>query len=293
MTPWTPEFQAPNATPDAGAQAFAGLGDVIRQVVQAHQAATARKSAQKVADLKLAEETPSTAAGSIFPGAPSGLNLTRAEAARGWEKRAEIDAARRAAAAAKGGSSGMPMTPGRKAADTTFGRDYVDFSTTGQPAAEKGLSALQGAREELRTKGKDLTGSLQGSLPDSLLSIYNPEALAVKERIRGAVQNTLKATLGSAFTEAEGERIFNNAFNPRLSPEENINRLDRIIGELQAQKTSKENMGQYFEEKGTLTGYQQPRNSAPSGGPRIGEIEEGHRFKGGNPADPNAWEPVQ
>jgi hypothetical protein len=28
------------------------------------------------------------------------------------------------------------------------------------------------------------------------------------------------------------------------------------------------------------------------GGPQVGTIEEGYRFKGGNPADPSAWEPV-
>ncbi len=28
------------------------------------------------------------------------------------------------------------------------------------------------------------------------------------------------------------------------------------------------------------------------GGPQLGQVEDGYRFKGGNPADPNAWEPV-
>jgi hypothetical protein len=30
----------------------------------------------------------------------------------------------------------------------------------------------------------------------------------------------------------------------------------------------------------------------PQQGPQVGAVEDGYRFKGGNPADPNAWEPV-
>ena len=32
-----------------------------------------------------------------------------------------------------------------------------------------------------------------------------------------------------------------------------------------------------------------PQNS----GPKVGDVEQGHRFKGGNPADPNSWEKVK
>jgi len=35
-----------------------------------------------------------------------------------------------------------------------------------------------------------------------------------------------------------------------------------------------------------------PAAAAPSASPRPGTVEDGYRFKGGNPADPNAWEPV-
>lgn len=34
-------------------------------------------------------------------------------------------------------------------------------------------------------------------------------------------------------------------------------------------------------------------SNAATGGPKVGAIEEGHKFKGGNPADPNNWELVK
>jgi hypothetical protein len=34
-------------------------------------------------------------------------------------------------------------------------------------------------------------------------------------------------------------------------------------------------------------------SGGPAALPKVGEIQDGHRFKGGNPADPNAWEKVR
>lgn len=45
---------------------------------------------------------------------------------------------------------------------------------------------------------------------------------------------------------------------------------------------------------GQQNGTSRPNTAAPAApaAPAIGAIEDGHRFKGGNPADPNSWEPV-
>jgi len=40
-------------------------------------------------------------------------------------------------------------------------------------------------------------------------------------------------------------------------------------------------------------GDDQGSAAAPASGPKVGQVEDGHRFKGGNPADPNSWEAVQ
>lgn len=54
--------------------------------------------------------------------------------------------------------------------------------------------------------------------------------------------------------------------------------------------------GTYTDDKGNVRQKQlpdlpQPEQSA-QGIPAVGMIEDGHRFKGGNPADPSAWEPI-
>jgi hypothetical protein len=36
----------------------------------------------------------------------------------------------------------------------------------------------------------------------------------------------------------------------------------------------------------------QPMGAPAAGAPQPGQVEDGYRFKGGNPADPNAWEPI-
>lgn len=49
---------------------------------------------------------------------------------------------------------------------------------------------------------------------------------------------------------------------------------------------------EYVDEKGNTRRRSALNLSPTQGGPKPGVVEDGYRFKGGNPADPNAWEKV-
>lgn len=154
---------------------------------------------------------------------------------------------------------GMPqLTKGQEAADTAFGKEYADYQAGGGKAGiEKNIGLLSGAVENLKS-GKAKTGGWTTKIPglssDVVQEALNPEMIAARDSIRGAIQNTLRQTLGPQFTEKEGTDIFNRAFNPRLSPQENIRRAEAVIQELQTRIDAKDKSVRQFEQAGTLRG---------------------------------------
>jgi hypothetical protein len=156
-------------------------------------------------------------------------------------------------------SFGIPqLTVGQEAADKAFGKEYSDYQAGGGRAGlERNIGLLGGAVEKLKT-GQAKTGGWTTKIPglssDVVQESINPEMIAARDAIRGAIQSTLRQTLGAAFTEKEGQAIFERAFNPRLSPEENVKRAQSVIQELQAQVDAKDKSVRQFEQAGTLRG---------------------------------------
>ena len=62
---------------------------------------------------------------------------------------------------------------------------------------------------------------------DFARGFFDPESQEVVDNLRSVVQKQLKAILGGAFSQAEGERLIANAYNPMLKPEQNIKRIQR------------------------------------------------------------------
>jgi hypothetical protein len=72
-----------------------------------------------------------------------------------------------------------------------------------------------------------------------------------------------------------------------------LNTLKPGLGDTYAQNYAQNGggLGTIFKDPATGQSYAIGGGAAPSG-PQPGAIEDGYRFKGGNPADPSAWEPV-
>ena len=155
------------------------------------------------------------------------------------------------------------LTVGEETIDREFAKDIVSLN----PAdINKGLTQLREASARLGGTAKDedgkaiepedLTGAMIGLMPDAFNDIINPQASEVKEAVEEVVQRNLRLVLGAAFSQKEGERLINRAYNIRLSEEENKKRVDRLIKSIESAMKEKQAQARYFNENSTLKGYQ-------------------------------------
>lgn len=175
----------------------------------------------------------------------------------------------------KSSKPGADLTPGQLAADRDFGKEYNEWNQSGKAGVDKNLTRLHGALDQLEAdKNKSsLSGRFTGLLPNFLRST---ESKTIQQDVQAAAQASLKQALGSQFTEKEGERIMNAAYDPSLPPEENIKKINNAIDEIESIKQSKDARSQQFQKQGTLFGLPneggegqaaiaQPKTKAQSG----------------------------
>jgi len=154
-------------------------------------------------------------------------------------------------------TQGLPttLTPAQKAVDTKFADDYASYKAMGGYAdVEKGLQQLRSVRDSLIKEEFD-TGPTKGLLPDVVQSFATPEALSAKTTVQEVAQRNLRAILGGQFAQQEGEQLIARAYDERLQPEENIERLNRLILTMEMANEAKNEAGKFYEGRGTISGW--------------------------------------
>ena len=159
-----------------------------------------------------------------------------------------------------GGSSntfniGDGTSKGYEKVNEKYAAEYIKWIDTGAYQVElENLSKLDESLETL--ENENVTGAIIGLTPNAVLSVLNPEALNLQDNIRSIVFQGLRATLGAQFTEREGNRLVEAAFNPLLSEEMNIVRLKRMRERIKTMIESKQSAVNYFQNNnGSMQGY--------------------------------------
>lgn len=155
-------------------------------------------------------------------------------------------------AAAKAGEK---PSIGQQAIDREYGKKFAQrVSEGGYADAEKGVSQIDDAIGQLG-KTDSATGPLVGLLPKGVRDIVTPSGAAIQDSIEEVVQRNLRQVLGAQFTQEEGKRLIERAYNPRLSEAENVKRLKRLQMQMQKALQSQKAADEYFQTHGTMEGF--------------------------------------
>lgn len=161
-----------------------------------------------------------------------------------------------ATAQQKAKDGGITVTPGQKKVDELYAVDYAAYNALGgYTAAIRNLKDLGRVIQLLNKGGDDISGRAIGILPRAARPTLSQDISDTVERI---ITLDLRATIGAAFTEREGELFISRTYNVMLPPEVNAKRLQRLRAASEATHTSKKTAAEFYRKNGTLAGYEPP-----------------------------------
>lgn len=144
-----------------------------------------------------------------------------------------------------------------------------------QMAINQQRAIVKGAIDAV-TATPDAFGMARGLMPESLGGrLASSEENQARSYLFNVVSGVIKERAGTAQSAAEADTLAR--FLPQPTDE-----ADAIKDKMLA-------FDKYLTAKESGTTKKKPAAATPSG-PKIGTVQQGYRFKGGNPADPSSWE---
>jgi hypothetical protein len=211
----------------------------------------------------------------------------------------ELDYAQREAEAKEMGSRAGRPTQAQETIDTEFAKEYAQLTVGGGLTdAQKAISQLDQVYRDLQDPSKNLSGLAVVMQPRFVLAQTNPEALDTREQVEEIVQRNLRLILGAQFTEREGVRLIERAYNPALDESYNMIRVGRLFDQIRTAAKMKLEMVRYYEQNGTLAGFNisaipEMRDFYNALQFQRGDVVDGYEFLGGDATVKENWRKVQ
>ena len=155
--------------------------------------------------------------------------------------------------------SGLDLSPGQRALDAKFATTAESWLSQDSVQVDANIMNLEEKLSIIERGEIDVSGKFIGITPEFLQPFVGQEAArAFLGDVRDIVFQSLKKKLGAQFTEKEGDRLVAAAYDSSLPEEVNAKRLRRLLSVVKTMKDSTDRMVQYWNQTGTLKGYEQP-----------------------------------
>lgn len=199
-----------------------------------------------------------------------------------------------------GAGSPQATTEAQKKVDDELAKKYAEYVSGGGGGNQgKDIESLKEIKAKIEKSDRGIGGRIwSGIVPKEAEGILDEEQAAIQKHVNNVVATSLKSIFTGAISDSDREFITKNAYDPTLSPQENAKLLQERIDRLEAAQARSREMVKYYEKYGTFAGYEaggptqaQPKTKAAA--PKVGEVRNGYKFKGGNPNDKASWEKVK
>lgn len=181
--------------------------------------------------------------------------------------KAQADAAKAQMDAANNNSAPR-LTPGQSKVDQNYAQEYVDWRAAGGAAGLNNNLKLLGDAIDVLDGSDTITGPVYGRLPKFIQQMVDPRGPNVRADVERVIQQSLKAILGGQFAQKEAEQLFARSFDPTQQEQFNSARVRSTLNELRQRGDAKEAAARYYEQHGTLSGWEPqpvPQQQTPWG----------------------------
>lgn len=142
--------------------------------------------------------------------------------------------------------SGQKLSPYQETKQKKLGATQAAYLTGDRAVLSSNLDKVNSAVARLES-GDVSTGTWGKQLAPGVSGFFDSDFAATKADIESAITDTLRPTLGAAFTHKEGEQIKALTFDPGQPPEENARRARRLATYIQKKIEFQDAFGEYLD----------------------------------------------